>query len=183
MGKIVITEFISLDGVVESPEKWSINYWNDGIAQFKNDELFASDAMLLGRVTYEAFASAWPGRAGSDEFADRMNALPKFVASRTITDPTWNATILDSSTDKNLVAAIKRAAASVTGDVLVGGSASLSGFLICNRLVDEIRLLTYPVTLGSGLRLFNDKTTGSTFELANTQTFDSVVATTYTPKR
>src|SRR6185436_7100459 len=88
--KIIVSEFVSLDGVIEAPEKWSIAYWSDEIAAFKREELFAAAALLLGRVTYEAFAPAWSARSG-DEYTDRMNKLPKYVASRSLSDLSWNA--------------------------------------------------------------------------------------------
>src|SRR4051794_33724194 len=151
MGRIVITEFITLDGVVEAPDKWSFPYWGEDIAAVKHAELFASDALLLGRVTYEGFAEAWPGRTDEAGFADRINALPKFVVSSTVTEPTWNASVISPD-----VQAIRTAAASVEGDVTVHGSPSLAAHLLDHGLADEIRLITYPIVLGTGKKLFRD---------------------------
>jgi dihydrofolate reductase len=151
MGRIVVTEFITLDGVVQDPHLWSFPYWGDDIADVKQAELFASDALLLGRVTYEGFAEAWPGRTDETGFADRINALPKFVVSSTVTEPTWNASVIAADVD-----AVREAAASVEGDVTVHGSPSLVAFLLDAGLVDEIRLITYPIVRGTGKRLFRE---------------------------
>src|SRR5215212_1813944 len=94
MRKVVVTEFMTLDGVMEAPNLWSFPYWTDDISKIKFDELFASDAMLLGRVTYEGFAAAWPSMTDEAGFADRMNSLPKYVASTTLDDAEWNASLI-----------------------------------------------------------------------------------------
>lgn len=153
MRKVVVTTFVSLDGVMEAPEKWSFPYWNDEIAKFKHDELFATGAHLLGRNTYEIFAGSWPSRAGADDFSDRMNALPKYVVSSQLQKADWNnSTILRGG----LPQAVAEIRSEGTGDLLVGGSATLAQGLESHGLVDEWRLLTYPLILGSGKRLFND---------------------------
>jgi dihydrofolate reductase len=158
MADIVITEFISLDGVVEDPGGaegfvhggWTFPYWNDEIAAFKLDETLRADALLLGRVTYEGFAAAWPGRTDEQGFADKMNAMPKYVVSATLVDPEWsNPTVV--ALDE--VASLKERH---EGDVLVAGSASLARALVEDGLADELRLLVYPVALGTGKRLFGD---------------------------
>jgi dihydrofolate reductase len=158
MARIVATEFISLDGVIEDPggsENFKHGGWSFEISsgdegmKFKLDETMASDAMLLGRVTYEGFAEAWPGRDG--EFADRFNSMPKYVVSSTLRDPEWtNTTVLGG----DLPAAIARVRQERDGDVVVHGSAQLVQGLIANDLLDELRLMVYPVVLGSGKRLF-----------------------------
>jgi dihydrofolate reductase len=161
VGKIVITEFMSLDGVVEDPGGaedykhggWSFKYnrGEDG-DKFKLDETMASDALLLGRATYEGFADAWPKRDG--EFADKFNTMPKYVVSSTLSDPEWtNSTVIDPD---DLAAQVKQIRERHDGDVVVHGSAQLSQALIDQGLVDELRLMVFPVVLGSGKRLFRD---------------------------
>jgi dihydrofolate reductase len=158
MTRIVATEFMSLDGVIEDPggsENFKHGGWSFEISsgdegmQFKVDETMGSDAMLLGRRTYEGFAEAWPEREG--DFADRFNSMPKYVVSSTLRDPAWtNTTVLDG----DLRAAIARVRAERDGDVVVHGSAQLVQGLLANDLLDELRLMVYPVVLGSGKRLF-----------------------------
>jgi dihydrofolate reductase len=158
MGRIVVTEFISLDGVIEDPggsEDFKYGGWTFEISsgdegtQFKVDETMNSDAMLLGRVTYEGFAEAWPGRDG--EFADRFNSMPKYVVSSTLRDPEWtNTTVVGG----DLRSAVAQVHDRHDGDVVVHGSATLVQGLIAGDLVDELRLMVFPVVLGSGKRLF-----------------------------
>ena len=158
MGKVVVSQFISVDGVVEDPggsEQWERGGWafkfdrgREGDA-FKLDELMASDALLLGRTTYEGFAEAWPSRSG--EFADKFNAMPKYVISSTLKDPAWtNSHVLGGG----LVEEVTKLKGEVGGDIVVHGSASLAQGLLENDLVDELRLMVFPVVLGSGKRLF-----------------------------
>jgi dihydrofolate reductase len=163
MGKIVVTEFVSVDGVMEDPGGaegtphggWTMPYWNDEIAAFKKEELFAAEAMLLGRVTYEGFAAAWPAMSDPDGFADRMNGIAKYVVSSTLDTLTWsNSTRLEGDPATS-VGTLKK---SVDGTILVGGSATLVHGLAEHGLVDEYRLVVYPVTLGAGKRLFGDYT-------------------------
>jgi dihydrofolate reductase len=159
MGKIVATEFISLDGVIEDPggaEGYEHGGWSFRFDQgeegrkFKLDELMAADAQLLGRVTYEGFAQAWPTMTDPVGFADKMNGMPKYVVSSTMQRPTWeNSTIL-SSTDG--VAELKN---SYEGDILIAGSATLVRALTDLGLVDEYRLMVFPLILGTGKRLFD----------------------------
>lgn len=158
MGRIVITEFMSLDGVIEAPgggegfkyDGWSfeIDRGKEGDA-FKLDETMTSDALLLGRRTYEGFAAAWPDREG--EFADKFNTMPKYVVSSTLKDPEWtNTTVLDG----DLADAVTRVKEAHDGDVVVHGSATLGQALIENDLVDALHLMVFPVVLGDGKRLF-----------------------------
>ncbi|HZQ36391.1 MAG TPA: dihydrofolate reductase family protein [Dehalococcoidia bacterium] len=159
MGRIVVTEFVSLDGVMEDPGGsegtehggWSMAYWHDEIARVKFDELFASDAQLLGRVTYQGVAAAWP--AMHDEFADRMNGMPKYVVSKTLSDLSWNNSHLLNGDLAADVTSLKQQAGR---DILVAGSRSLVQGLRQHGLVDLYRLLVYPVVLGSGKRIFED---------------------------
>jgi dihydrofolate reductase len=160
MGRIVITEFVSLDGVMEDPggsEDFEYGGWTFEISRgeegdrFKLDETLRSDALLLGRVTYEGFAAAWPSREG--EFADKFNSMPKYVVSSTLRDPEWtNTTVLDGGV-ADAVAAVKD---KHEGDIVVHGSARLAQALVDQDLVDELRLMVFPVVLGSGRRLFGE---------------------------
>jgi dihydrofolate reductase len=160
MGKIIVTEFVSLDGVMEDPGGsegtrnggWSfeIDRGDEG-GKFKLDETMASEALLLGRVTYEGFAEAWPTRDG--EFADKFNAMPKYVVSSTLEDPEWTNTTVLRGDVVDEVAKLKR---DVEGEIVVHGSARLAQTLLEHDLVDEVRLMVYPVVLGSGKRLFGE---------------------------
>jgi dihydrofolate reductase len=158
MGRIVVTEFVSLDGVMEDPggsESFEHGGWSfqfsrgeDG-DRFKLDETMSSEALLLGRVTYEGFAAAWPSREG--EFADKFNTMPKYVVSSTLGDPEWaNTTVLTG----DVADAVAKLRQEQDGDIVVHGSAMLAQALLENDLVDELRLMVFPVVLGSGKRLF-----------------------------
>jgi dihydrofolate reductase len=160
MGRIIVTEFVSLDGVMEDPggsEDFRHGGWSFEIPRgdegdgFKLTEAREADALLLGRVTYEGFAEAWPSREG--EFADKFNTMPKYVVSSTLQDPAWtNTTVLDGSAPE----AVARLRETFDGDLVVHGSAQLAQTLLEHDLVDELRLMVFPVTLGSGKRLFAD---------------------------
>jgi dihydrofolate reductase len=162
MGKLVVTEFISLDGVMEDPggaETFKYGGWTfefqtgDAFGAFKFEELMASDAQLLGRVTYEGFAKAWPTMEGTGEFGERMNSMPKYVVSSTLTEPTWeNTTVLSGDLTTEVQALKDR----YDGDILVAGSAQLVQGLLDRDLVDELRLMVFPVLLGTGKRLFGE---------------------------
>jgi dihydrofolate reductase len=178
--KIVVTQFITLDGVIEAPNEWSFPYWNDNIAKLKLDELMAADAHLLGRVTYEGFAAAWPDRTDEAGFADRMNNLPKYVVSTTLEKAEWNnSTILKM----DVAAQIAELKKQPGGDILVAGSATLVETLIAHDLVDEYHLLTYPIVVGKGKRLFKDGS-HTKLKLIETKPYDSgVVLLRYQPDR
>jgi dihydrofolate reductase len=175
MGKIVVTEFITLDGVIDDPggaegfERGGWAFAFDRGAEgdkFKLDELLAADAQLLGRRTYEGFAAAWPERSDEAGFSDRMNSMPKFVVSTTLKDPTWaNTTVIDG----DLATEIGRLREQFEGDVLVAGSAQLVRSLLDAGLVDELRLMVFPVVLGKGKRLFADEAERRDFELTDTR--------------
>jgi len=188
MGKIVVTEFMSLDGVVEDPGGaedfrhggWSFEFSRgDEGDKFKLDEALRSDALLLGRVTYEGFADAWPSREG--EFADKFNDMPKYVVSTTLTDPAWNnSTVVDGE----VAAAVARVKDEVDGDIVVHGSASLVQALIENDLVDELRLMVFPVVLGTGKRLFGDTSDKKPWRLVDSRVVgDGVSIVIYQPVR
>jgi dihydrofolate reductase len=155
MARIVLTEFISLDGVMEEP-RWTFEFERgpEGSA-FKFDELFASEALLLGRVTYQGFAQAWPSM-GTDEFGKRMNAIPKYVVSSTLTnaEASWGPTTVIGG---DVVSEIKKLKEREGGDLLLEGSCQLAGTLIGHGLIDEYRFMMFPVMLGGGKRLFPDE--------------------------
>lgn len=161
MRKLVVSEFVTLDGVMQDPggagelERggWSMPYWHDEIGKVKFDELYASDALLLGRVTYEGFAAAWPGRTDEQGFADRMNDIAKYVVSTTLKDPQWNNSRVIQGNVAEEIAALKRQSGQ---DILVGGSGMLVQALMAHNLVDEYRLLVYPIVLGEGKRIFRE---------------------------
>lgn len=151
MSKLVVTEFTSLDGIVEDPAGDWVGRFEQGAeaAAFKVKETMDSECLLLGRVTYEGFAQSWPHEQG--EFADKFNSLPKYVVSSTLQDPTWtNTTVLRG----DLAAEVRELLAGAKGDVVVHGSATLVHGLLDNGLVDELRLMVFPIILGSGLKLF-----------------------------
>ena len=176
MRNVVVTEYVTLDGVMEEPG-WTAPYWNDEIAKFKFDELFSSDALLLGRVTYQGFAEAWPSMTDEQGFADRMNSLPKYVASTTLEAAEWNASLIKG----NVAEEVSKLKQQPGQNLLVYGSGELVHALMQHNLIDEYRLLVYPVVLGSGKRLFKDGST-TTLKLVETKTFSSgVVALTYQP--
>ena len=159
MTRIVVTEFISLDGVIEEP-RWTFQFERGPAGQsFKFDELFASQALLLGRVTYQGFAQAWPSM-DTDDFGKRMNNIPKYVVSSTMTDAqaTWGSTTVIRG---DVVAEITKLRAQPGGDLLVEGSARLAQTLIRHGLVDDYRLMVFPVILGAGKRLFPPEMTGA----------------------
>lgn len=148
MRKLIVTEFISADGVAEV-EKLKDITWNDEMQAFKDEELAGSGAMLLGRATYEIFAGSWPERAG--DFADKFNALPKYVASRTLQSVAWPPSQVLQGELPDAVRALKQEAG---GNIYVHGSLTLAQELLRAGLVDRVRLLSYPVALGEGKRLF-----------------------------
>ncbi len=160
MGRIVVSEFMTLEGVMEDPggaEKSRYGGWAFQFDRgpegdkFKNDELFASEALLLGRVTYQGFAAAWPSRQG--EFAHKMNGMKKYVVSTTLERPDWNNSALIKSDVVNEISKLKAAEG---GDILVAGSGQLVHTLFQHHRVDELRLMVFPVVIGGGRRLFTE---------------------------
>lgn len=182
MGKIVVTEFISLDGVIEDPggaEDYSRGGWAFDFARgeegdkFKLDELWEAEAQLLGRVTYEGFAAAWPEREDEAGFAKKMNEMPKYVVSSTLERPEWqNTTVLSG----DVAGAVAQLRDEVDGIVLVAGSATLVQTLVEHDLVDELRLMLFPVLLGEGKRLFPTGETKRPLKLAEAKTVGDGVA-------
>ena len=189
MGKLVVTEFITLDSVIEDPGGsenlnrggWALQFdrGEDG-DKFKLDEVLEAEAQLLGRVTYEGFAAAWPSR--TDDFAERMNTMPKYVVSTTLQDLTWdNSTRIDGDVAEE-VAKLKE---QVAGEILVAGSATLVRALVEHDLVDELRLMVFPTVLGGGKRLFGDSASAKAFRLVESRPVgdDGVVILRYEPAR
>ena len=186
--RLVVTEFVSLDGVMEDPggsEDFKYGGWSFEISRgdegdkFKLDETMASDALLLGRVTYEGFADAWPSRDG--EFADKFNSMPKYVVSSTLKDPTWtNSTVLSG----DVAAEVAKLKQQVDGDIVVHGSVQLVQALIDHDLVDELRLMVFPVVLGSGKRIFGETNDKKPLRLVDSKVVgDGVAILTYEPAR
>jgi dihydrofolate reductase len=186
VGRIVVTEFMSLDGVIEDPGGaedfkhggWSFEFSRgDEGDKFKLDEALSAEALLLGRVTYEGFAKAWPSREG--EFADKFNTMPKYVVSSTLEEPEWNnSTVLKGDVAEE-VAKLRQ---EQDGDIVVHGSPRLVQALVEHDLVDELRLMVFPVVLGSGKRLFGDTTDKKTLRLVDSKMVgDGVAILTYAP--
>lgn len=183
MGKLVVTEFVSLDGVMEDPggaEQTANGGWTFKFERgeegdkFKVDELVASDVQLLGRVTYDGFAKAWPTIEAGD-FGVKMNTMPKVVVSTTLENPAWeNTTVLDG----DLAAGVVKLKEQYAGDILVAGSAQLVQSLLALDLVDELHLMIFPIILGSGKRLFGDGEIPATFTLVASEQMGSVVTLT-----
>ena len=176
--KLVESTFVTLDGVINDPQVWGSPYWDDQHTGYATKLLEPAESLLLGRVTYEAFATAWPQRSG-DPYTDKMNRMPKYVASRTLTDATWNATILEG----DAATAVAELKAQDGGDLLKFGTGEFSRTLLDHQLVDEYHLWVFPVVAGSGTRLFDGVDT-THLQLVDTTRFDSgIVVMTYSPKR
>jgi dihydrofolate reductase len=183
MGRIVVTEFVSLDGVMQAPggedfkyPGWSFEFdrGDDG-NQFKLDETRSADALLLGRVTYESFAGAWPNREG--EFADKFNSMPKYLVSSTLKDPDWNNTTV---IDGDVVEEVRKLRESFDGEIQVPGSRRLVHELIENDLVDQINMMIFPVVLGTGDRMFGETSDKKAMRLTDSRTVgDGVVILIY----
>ena len=185
MGKVVVSQFISLDGVVEDlggAEEFGRGGWafkfdrgSEG-DKFKLDEVMASETLLLGRVTYEAFAKAWPSRSG--DFADKFNGMPKYVVSTTLKDPEWNnSTVIDGDVAES-VAELKR---EVDGDILVNDSGQLVQTLMEHDFVDEYRLMVFPTVLGAGKRLFGETSDAAALRLVDTRPAGETLILLYEP--
>ena len=185
MGNVVVSQFVTVDGVVEDPggaESFERGGWAFQFERgpegdkFKLDEVMAADALLLGRVTFEGFAAAWPSREG--EFADKFNNMPKYVVSSSLSDPEWtNSTVIDG---RDLVAAVAKIKGEHDGDVVVHGSAQLAQSLLDQDLVDELRLMVFPVVLGAGKRLFGETSDKKRLQLVDSKTVgDGVAVLTY----
>ena len=176
MRKLVESTFVTLDGVISDPQNWSPPYWDEEHHAYSSKLLFAADALLLGRATYEGFAEAWPARSG-DDFTDRINGMPKHVASRTLGEATWNATIIQGDVAE-AVAELKQAPGE---NILKYGTGELDRTLLANGLIDELHFWVFPVLAGSGQRLIEGIETRH-LKLVETTRFGSgIVVLTYTP--
>ena len=185
MGKVVVSQFISLDGVVEDPggaEEFGRGGWAFKFDRgpegdkFKLDEVMASEVLLLGRVTYEGFAEAWPSRSG--DFADKINGMPKYVVSATLKDPEWNnSTVIGG----NVAEAVARLRQDVDGDILVNGSVQLVQTLMEHDLVDEYRLMVFPTILGTGKRLFGETSHAAALRLVDAKPAGETLILIYEP--
>jgi dihydrofolate reductase len=185
MGKVVVSQFITVDGVVEDPGGsegsryggWAFQFDRGAEGdKFKADEVMAAGALLLGRRTYEGFAEAWPSREG--EFADKFNTMPKFVVSSTLVNPEWNNTTVVGT---DVAAAVERLRNEAEGEILVNGSVQLVGELIERDLVDELRLMTFPVVIGGGLRLFREGAGSHRLRLTQARAAGETLITIYEP--
>ncbi len=179
--RLVATEYVSVDGVMDEPGKWSFPFWSEEAAKFKEEELLATDALLLGRLTYEGFAAAWPTMKGTGEFGERMNSIKKYVVSSTLKNPTWsNTTVINGDP----VEGIKKLRAEPGKDLLLSGSGTLVRSLIPHDLIDEFRLMVYPIVLGKGKRLFHGDEPERVLQLTGVKQFPTgVTVLLYEPKR
>jgi dihydrofolate reductase len=177
MRKLKLAMYVSLDGVVENPA-WTAPFWNDELSDMQEHYLYSSDALVLGRVTYEGFAASWPGMEESTgEFGKKMNSMPKFVASNTLHDARWNASIIEG----DLAAEVQKLKDDDGGDLLIYGSGTLVDELTRLGLIDEYRLIVYPVLVGTGKRLF-ERVPATTLQIIDsTMTQSGVAVLTYRP--
>ena len=189
MGKLIVTEFITLDGVVEDPGGsenldrggWAFKFERGQEGdEFKLGEVRDAEAQLLGRVTYEGFAAAWPEQTDEVGFADKMNAMPKYVVTSTLQDLTWNNS---TRIDGDVAAEVAKLKDEVAGDILVAGSVTLVRALVENDLVDQLHLMVFPTVLGAGKRLFGDSASAKAFRLVESRPVggDGVVILRYEP--
>ena len=186
MRKIIVSEFLKLDGVMEDPGGaegtryggWTFQFSSPEQEQYKFEELFQADALLLGRRTYQGFAATWPTMPGTGAFGEHMNSMPKYVVSTTLSDMIWNASLLQG----DLTEALSRLKQEEGQDILVAGSAQLVHTLHGRNLIDEYRLMVFPVVLGSGKRLFPEGGEKKTLKLVESKPFASgVMVLTYRP--
>lgn len=178
MRRAIVSTYVTLDGVMEAPEKWSLQFFNEEAAKYAYDQLFASDTLLLGRVTYQGFAAAWPSRAG-DDFADRMNVLPKFVVSTTLAEAECNNPTLIKENVAEEVSNLKQQPGR---DILMYDSADLMHTLMRHDLIDEYRIWVQPIIVGSGKRLFGEGGGTKVLRLVDSTTFGSgAVVLSYQP--
>src|SRR5919108_3888203 len=188
MWRLIASEFVTLDGVMEAPghdqhrdgkNAWALRYAGEDQQRYKSEELFEAGAILMGRVTYEIFAAFWPTAPKDEGFADRMNSIPKYVVSKTLRTADWRNTTIIGGNPAEKVVELKQQAG---GDILLLGSADLLNSLVQHDVIDEYRLMVFPVVLGSGKRLFRDATDITHLQCVDTRTFESgVTVLTYRP--
>ena len=188
MGKIIVSEFITLDGVIEAPggedslgerSGWSLPYFNEETAKFKLDDLLASDALLMGRVTYQIHAAVWPSMTDEEGFADRMNSLPKYVVSTTLGKVEWNNS---RPIRGNIPEEVKKLKQEVQRNISIDGGSDLVNLHMQHDLIDEYRLLVHPVVVGKGKRLFREGSQKKELRLIEARALSTgVVALTYQP--
>lgn len=179
MGQIIVSMYLSLDGVMEEPA-WTAPYFNEEVAKFQSNLLFESEALLLGRVTYQGFAAAWPSMTDEEGFADKMNSIPKFVASTTLEKTEWNANLIKD----NVIEEISKLKEQPGQNLLIYGSGDLTQTLMQHDLIDEYHFIVNPVIVGSGKRLFKDQGNTKALKLIETRTTSSgVVILSYQPEK
>lgn len=176
MRKVIVAEYVSLDGIMDNPA-WTGPYFDEELETIQHDLLMASDALLLGRLTYEGFAGAWPTMTDETGFADRMNSLPKFVASTTLEKADWNAGIISG----NIADEVAKLKAQPGQHILIYGSGELINTLMQHNLIDEYRLMVFPVVLGRGKRFFKDGSDTSLTLVDTKITSSGVAVLTYQP--
>lgn len=166
---------------MEAPEEWTVQFFSGEQQEYKHDELFAADALLLGRKTYQIFADSWPERSNEDDFTARMNTIPKYVVSGSLEEAEWNNSTIINENVANEISKLKQQSGQ---NILVAGSAELVNTLAQHDLIDEYRLMVFPIVLGNGKRLFKEKNDTMNLELTETKIFDSgVVVLTYQPQK
>jgi dihydrofolate reductase len=184
MGRLIVTEFVSIDGVMEAPggeegykyTAWTFEFPDEGQYEYKAEELRESEALLLGRVTYEGFAAAWPERTDEAGFADKFNAMPKYVVSSTLENPEWNNTTV---LEREFTESVPRLKEQIDGNVVVHGSNMLVHGLLEHDLVDELRLMIFPVILGVGKKIFPSLDDRIVWDLADHRQYGSIVVHAY----
>jgi dihydrofolate reductase len=181
MRKVVAVELVSLDGVIESPEEWAFAYSNDEMEEANAAGMATSDALLLGRATYEGLAAFWPNQPGGTPMVDYINSVPKFVVSTTLEEVGWNNSTLIQDNVAEEITELKRQPGK---DITILGSGTLVRSLLRDDLIDELRLMVHPVVLGSGKRLFEEGGDQKRLELVDSKTFSTgVLYLTYRPQR
>ena len=168
--RLVATEYVTFDGVSEEPGRWSGPFFNEEAQKFKFDELQATDALLLGRKTYEGFAAAWPKMQGTGEFGVKMNNMPKYVVSSTLKTVDWTGARLITD---DVAGEVRKLKAAPGNDLLLSGSGQLFNSLMQSDLIDLYRFMLHPVVLGTGRRLFPEQVAKRAFELTETKRFSS----------
>jgi dihydrofolate reductase len=178
--KLIAYEYLTLDGIMESPETWQFPYFSDDFAEFNKAQILSFEASLLGRTTYETFASFWPNQTHNEfGLADKINNTPRFVFSTTLAKVEWQNSTLIKDNTAQVVAQLKQ---QTGGDIGISGSATLVQALMQANLIDEYRLALHPVVVGTGTRLFKDGQTSTALKLIDTQTFSSgIICLTYQP--